>query len=399
MDCSMRSGRAVALPVILPWVLLSSTSFAWRVNLNEVVKHELVTDALDTNRSANLLSRSGVSTEAAEMDSMSDDASETQQVRRKNARISLNQTVDSIADEDAFSAFQYSKDDEITSVSTGGQSIIFKLVKKLGQGGFGEVWEVGRRVEGAVGRPTKAVLKIIPAHKWEAILEQEVALQARVHSDYVIKVQSQFVASSSDCAVRIASQCVSHGDHYIELEYAGGGDLMDKITDSMWLWKKTIKTILRHLALGLQACHQAGVAHLDIKPENVVISGGKYKLIDFGLSKSMAVPETKAKLTGTQGTPEYMAPEIIQGLHRKSAYKGAPADVWALGVVMHTIMEKSWPFSGRNDDWTIRKILNDKYKPPSSWGVRRTDLMTRMLDKNPKTRITIPEILAHEWLQ
>lgn len=98
------------------------------------------------------------------------------------------------------------------------------------------------------------------------------------------------------------------------MEYCPGGELFDKIAaqkDQMFSEGEAAK-IMKKLLRAINHCHASGVVHRDIKPENIMYGkDGEIKLIDFGLSKTVAGKHTQ--LTTIAGTPYYMAPEVIDG--------------------------------------------------------------------------------------
>lgn len=126
------------------------------------------------------------------------------------------------------------------------------------------------------------------------------------------------------------------------MEYCGGGDLFEKITSPGYSFSESkAAKIMRKLFLALNHCHSLGVAHRDLKPQNIMYSEcGEIKLIDFGLSKQILHSTTKLKTL--VGTPHYVAPEVLDGIY------GIECDCWSLGVIMHTILSGELPFKGSN---------------------------------------------------
>ena len=92
---------------------------------------------------------------------------------------------------------------------------------------------------------------------------------------------------------------------------------------------------------GIAYCHSKNIVHRDIKLENVIINQDCcIKIIDFGFS--IAIPKDK-RLSIYCGTPSYMAPEMI----KKSHYYGDAVDVWALGILLYTLLHGRFPFKGK----------------------------------------------------
>ena len=118
------------------------------------------------------------------------------------------------------------------------------------------------------------------------------------------------------------------------MEYVGGGSLhgylKSKQTRRLEEWDA--KRIFKQIVEGINYCHQRCITHRDIKLENLLLDDlNEIKIIDFGFST--CVPNDK-KIKIFCGTPSYLAPEIVL----KTEYCGPPADIWALGVLLFTIL-------------------------------------------------------------
>ncbi|RDB16851.1 Serine/threonine-protein kinase pim-2 [Hypsizygus marmoreus] len=136
-----------------------------------------------------------------------------------------------------------------------------------------------------------------------------------------------------------------------------------------------------------------GVAHRDIKDENLVINKDlKVKLIDFGSAAVVDPNEPRPYYTLFYGTTAYASSEILQ----KKKYQAAPAEVWTLGVLLSYLLTGASPFP------TVKDAINGRIVLADILGARlsRTamSLMRRCLDPNPETRATIAEVKAHRWL-
>lgn len=151
--------------------------------------------------------------------------------------------------------------------------------------------------------------------------------------------------------------------------------------------------LCRQIAVGLQAAHDAGVIHRDLKPGNVQITPeGKAKILDFGLAKSMfpGVGDGDARATMTEagaiiGTPSYMSPEQIRGrgIDRRT-------DIWAFGCVLFEALTGTRPFDGDTVPDVLAAIVErqpDLSKLPASTPDSIRDLLRRCLDKDPRTRL------------
>lgn len=101
------------------------------------------------------------------------------------------------------------------------------------------------------------------------------------------------------------------------------------------------KRVFRQIVKGISYCHAKNIVHRDLKLENILIDeSGLVKLIDFGFS--ICIPKDKL-LNIFCGTPSYMAPEIVS----KKDYKGIHTDIWALGILLFTLLCGHFPFRGK----------------------------------------------------
>ncbi|KAJ6296035.1 hypothetical protein OIU78_023965 [Salix suchowensis] len=180
---------------------------------------------------------------------------------------------------------------------------------------------------------------------------------------------------------------------YMVMEYVPGGQLADKMSYAKKLSESEARKIFHQLIDAVDYCHNRGVYHRDLKPENLLLDGrGNLKVSDFGLC---ALHKTASMLTTTCGSPFYIAPELIA---RKS-YEGAAADVWSCGVILFELLSGDLPFDERNLITLYKKISTADYTYPQWFTESQKKLISRILDPNPRKRITLPEIFEDEWFQ
>uniref|UniRef100_A0A8C9A714 calcium/calmodulin-dependent protein kinase n=1 Tax=Prolemur simus TaxID=1328070 RepID=A0A8C9A714_PROSS len=148
---------------------------------------------------------------------------------------------------------------------------------------------------------------------------------------------------------------------------------------------------LRDIILGLEYLHCQKIVHRDIKPSNLLLGDdGHVKIADFGVSNQFEGND--AQLSSTAGTPAFMAPEAISDSGQ--SFSGKALDVWATGVTLYCFVYGKCPFI---DDYILalhRKIKNEAVVFPEEPEVSEElkDLILKMLDKNPETRIGVPDI-------
>ncbi|KAI1231923.1 hypothetical protein IHE44_0007565 [Lamprotornis superbus] len=146
-----------------------------------------------------------------------------------------------------------------------------------------------------------------------------------------------------------------------------------------------------------QRVHYQKIIHRDIKPSNLLLGDdGHVKIADFGVSNQFEGND--AQLSSTAGTPAFMAPEAISQTGK--SFSGKALDVWAMGITLYCFVYGKCPFI---DEYILGLHNRIKTKPvefPEEAQIsdELKELILRMLDKNPETRITVPEIKVHPWL-
>uniref|UniRef100_K3ZIC0 non-specific serine/threonine protein kinase n=1 Tax=Setaria italica TaxID=4555 RepID=K3ZIC0_SETIT len=196
--------------------------------------------------------------------------------------------------------------------------------------------------------------------------------------------------------VRIYEVMGSKAKIYIVLEYATGGELFDKIVNHGRMREDEARRYFQQLINAVDYCHSRGVYHRDLKPENLLLdSHGNLKVSDFGLSALSQQIKDDGLLHTTCGTPNYVAPEVLED----QGYDGAMADLWSCGVILFVLLAGYLPFEDSNLMTLYKKISNAEFTFPPWTSFPAKRLLTRILDPNPMTRITIPEILEDEWFK
>jgi len=134
-------------------------------------------------------------------------------------------------------------------------------------------------------------------------------------------------------------------------------------------------------------------SHRDLKPENLLLDkNGNIRIADFG----MAVLEPKGRLLETScGSPHYASPEIVAG----KTYHGAPSDIWSCGIILFALLTGHLPFDDENIRNLLLKVKAGHFTMPPQLSNEAKDLIWRMLDVDPRTRITMQQIFRHPFIQ
>jgi MAP/microtubule affinity-regulating kinase len=180
---------------------------------------------------------------------------------------------------------------------------------------------------------------------------------------------------------------------HLVMEYAGGCSLWSflKKRSNRALPESLAKKYFSQLVSGMSYCHSQGVLHRDLKLENILLdSSNSVKIIDFGFATFVRSPEYSKLFCGT---PSYMAPEIVG----KRENPGAPADVWALGVLLFVMLTGSYPFKSNSDRELYKVILKGKVEIPIGLSQTAKALLRKILQVESRKRPTCAQILKDPW--
>ncbi|XP_047941609.1 CBL-interacting protein kinase 23 [Salvia hispanica] len=257
----------------------------------------------------------------------------------------------------------------------------YELGRTLGEGTFAKV-KFARNLETDENVAIKILDKEkVLKHKMVGQIKREISTMKLIRHPNVIRM---FEVMASKTKI------------YIVMEFVTGGELFDKIASRGILKEDETRNYFQQLINAVDYCHSRGVYHRDLKPENLLLdSKGILKVSDFGLSALPQQVREDGLLHTTCGTPNYVAPEVINN----KGYDGAKADIWSCGVILFVLMAGFLPFEEPNLVALYKKIFKADFKCPRWFSKSVQKLITRILDPNPSTRITISEILENEWFK
>lgn len=256
----------------------------------------------------------------------------------------------------------------------------YELGRLLGHGTFAKVYHA-RHLPSGKGVAMKVVgkEKVIRVGMMEQI-KREISVMKMVKHPHIVELH-EVMASKSKI--------------YIAMELVRGGELFNKIARGR-LKEDLARVYFQQLISAIDFCHSRGVYHRDLKPENLLLEDdGNLKVTDFGLSAFTEHLRQDGLLHTTCGTPAYVAPEVIG----KKGYDGAKADLWSCGVILYVLLAGFLPFQDDNLVAMYRKIYRGDFKCPPWFSPEARRLVTRLLDPNPSTRISISKVMDSSWFK
>uniref|UniRef100_A0A3P9LD44 Serine/threonine-protein kinase ULK3 n=1 Tax=Oryzias latipes TaxID=8090 RepID=A0A3P9LD44_ORYLA len=180
---------------------------------------------------------------------------------------------------------------------------------------------------------------------------------------------------------------------YLILEWCSGGDLSRFIRSRRILPESVARRFLQQIACALQFLHERNISHLDLKPQNILLSGCVLKLADFGFAQYMSPWDEKSVL---RGSPLYMAPEMVCRWQYDSR-----VDLWSVGVILYEALFGRAPFASKSFAELEEKIRSDQpveLPPGAKVSKDCRDLLLRLLERNPDARITFAEFFTHPFV-
>lgn len=181
------------------------------------------------------------------------------------------------------------------------------------------------------------------------------------------------------------------------LELAPGGELQMVLDKDEVPEERQVARLMKQILDGIAFLHSLNVAHLDIKPQNLVLTGEfpecDVKLCDFGISRYIS---HGADIREILGTPDYVAPEVLNYEPISLA-----TDMWSVGVLLYVLLTGCSPFGGDSKQETFCNISRCRLDFPDDLFEDVTeearDLMRKLMVKDPSERLTITECLEHPW--
>jgi serine/threonine protein kinase/cytochrome c-type biogenesis protein CcmH/NrfG len=261
----------------------------------------------------------------------------------------------------------------------------YEMVRKVGQGGMGEVYQARQLSLNRLVAIKKIVGGRLGGASLLAHLKREAEALACLQNPHI---------------VQIYDVGENQGEPYLVMEYLEGGSLLDKIQKQRLSFRETAQVVAT-LARAMNVAHQQGIVHLDLKPENILLTGtGIPKISDFGLAKRMDKQEPGQTGVIVLGTLEYMSPEQALAKGRKI---GPAADVYGLGAILYRLLTGLPPFvrpSGSFGLELLHEAARKEPVPPRTINSRvprdLNIICLKCLEKDPQKRYASAAALADD---
>jgi len=246
--------------------------------------------------------------------------------------------------------------------------------------GFGEISHIASGSSGVLFQCLREkqprVAKCVDLHTHSGEYEVEKLILSRVSHPNILQVFHSF--QTPDTGVLLIERMDT--------------DAMEAIQEP--LSQDTLFSIFYQVGLAIQHLHEQGIAHLDIKPENILVRSSSgpltVKVADFGAARQFV---SGCPLSARRcGTFFYCAPEV----NADECYLGDKADVWSLGILLHVLLTGTWPYHGKTQEEIQSAVreMDIRYHPRLLTD-EVMDLLDRMLHPNPECRPPVKEILSH----
>lgn len=244
---------------------------------------------------------------------------------------------------------------------------LFTDLEQIGSGSNSDIFKATH-----VPTQIKVALKISIKNPDDKFLEREINIHKSLNHPFICKY---FTDIETDHLLIIV------------MEYIEGENLLAYAKKGISL--KETRDIFAQLVVALEYLHDKDISHRDLKLENVMIDKfGHIRLIDFGFSSSNTI------MTTCCGSLPYCSPEILSDDNYTKS-----SDIWSLGVILYAIVIGHMPFYHSNVNTLTSIIISFDPPFPQNMNSDARDLIKRMLDKNPKSRITLEDIRNHHFVK
>jgi serine/threonine protein kinase len=252
----------------------------------------------------------------------------------------------------------------------------FEFGRKLGEGAYGCVYLARETTTKALVAIKIIKLSAVKDESMETQIRREIEIQAHLKHPGILRLYDYFYTQTH---------------LFLITEYCHGGEIFKQLTQMSKFSEEMTAQYIKQVIHAVIYIHSKNVIHRDIKPENLLISFGKIKLCDFGLSIHNSIHKRRSTCCGTK---EYFAPEMIAG---KVEYDYR-IDIWCIGVLAFEFLTGNTPFYHSNEKVMYQKIRTVQIEYPHNVSSIARDFISKMLDIDPIKRIALRDALMHPFI-
>lgn len=220
-----------------------------------------------------------------------------------------------------------------------------------------------------------------------------------IRHEIMHEIQVLSLANVTNRIVKLHDVYETSNEIILVLEMAEGGELQRVLDDEEAIDEVHVQRMVKQILEGLFYLHKHDIAHLDIKPQNLLLTkkfpDGDIKLCDFGISRHI---KKGAEIREICGTPDYVAPEILRYDPISLA-----TDMWSLGVLTYALLSGYSPFGNENKQLTYCNITTANLDFPnecfSNVSNDAIDFIQKLVVREPAERLSCREALEHRWLK
>jgi serine/threonine protein kinase len=248
---------------------------------------------------------------------------------------------------------------------------------KIGEGATATVWKAHY-----IRTPIPVAVKQIPKTSTPICTQTQIIREITIHRQF----DHPFISKLFDVIE-------NETDLFLVQELLERGSLLSLINTRVRIPEKIAHRYFIQLICAIDHLHRdRHVAHRDIKCENILLDKFEnIRVIDFGLSRAV---QGASDICRTQcGSPAYVAPEVVLG----KGY-GTSADIWSCGIVLFGMVTGYLPFFDSDPQQNLKNIVDSDLEIPPYLSSSLSDLISRILCKDPKARINLDAIIKHPWV-
>jgi len=255
----------------------------------------------------------------------------------------------------------------------------FEFLTIIGQGSFGKVVQVRHKNTGDI-----FAMKILNKKN---IVDRGEVEHTKAERNILLRINHPFL-------MKLHYSFQTKDKLYLVMDFINGGELFYHLQNERKFGNDRARFYAAEIVLAMEHLHLNSIMYRDLKPENLLLdSSGHIRMTDFGLSKENVSPSSRTHTFC--GTPEYLAPEVLDGQEYGNA-----VDWWSLGTLIYEMLTGLPPFYDEDVQKMYNRKMSSDLEIPDYVDDKAKDLIRKFLDRSPAVRLADPEkIKSHPWFR